>query len=73
MEQEKYKIEEHRFENKSSKFILKRKVLFWWEKVTIHPYCTDPYTFVKLPTGINVINRNQGELVGIELKTKKKK
>lgn len=73
---DKYKIEEHRFTDKSSQFILKRKVFFWWEKVDVYPYYSDPYTFVKMLTGIEYINRNHGDLIGIYLKkekTKKKK
>ncbi len=73
MPREKYKIEEFRSEDTSSRFILKRKVLFWWEKVPIHPYCTDPYTFVKLLTGTEYINRNRGNLISITLKNKKTK
>ena len=74
---QKFKIIEHRFENKTSQFILKQKVLFWWEKVVVHPYCIDPYTFVKLLTGTEYINRNHGDLISITLKetikTKRKK
>jgi hypothetical protein len=64
----KYKIEEIRKENRTSQFLLKEKVLFWWQSVEIHPDYTDRHTFVRLSTGIDYINKRGGELVSIKIK-----
>lgn len=66
---EKYKIEEYRFTNKTSYFILKRKVFFWWEKVYVFDLnsLSDPFTFVTLKTGVDIVDKNKGQLVGIYL------
>lgn len=72
---EKYKIVEHRFANKTSQFILKRKVFFWWEKVYVFDIgmLSNPFTFVKLTTGVDIVNKNKGKLIGIYLEKNKQK
>ena len=69
----KYKIEEIRREDRTSKFLLKEKVLFWWQSVVIHPqYRSDRHTFVKLSTGIDYINKRGGQLMSIKIKNDKR-
>lgn len=67
-----YKIEEIRIEDNLSKFILKNKICFWWEKVVMHPYFHDPYTFTNITTAIRHIDRCKGELISIKTKINKK-
>ena len=69
----KYKIEEIRDSEKTSKFYLKEKVWFWWEKVEVYPYYSDRFTFVRLSTGTDYVDKRRGELVSIEVKTNKKR
>ena len=70
----KYKIQEIRDAELTSKFFLKEKVLFWWQKVEVLPYhIYDRYNFVRLSTGVDYVNKRRGELVSIEVKINKKK
>jgi hypothetical protein len=61
----KFKIIEKRSKEKPSYFILKMKNLFWWEKVEVYSWHSDPYIFHDIEEGIKRIDNYRGELVKI--------
>ena len=69
----KYKIEEIRNSQSPSKFFLKEKFLFWWEKVPVYPNYRDCFSFNDLSFGVDYVSKRRGELLSIEVKINKKK